>query len=158
MSEIVTFRGYGRVMILNETTSAIQVLLFGVVYLPSGFLGRLYTGFRLNQREIRVKLLTHLALPGVSGFSILFLAGFILGFLNLSVVDYAPDILFQLSGCVSGGCLGGYAMNCRSVESNNHYYLSPWIYEGIVRLLFRLWAFFHLNAYYSHTVMRICST
>jgi len=116
LSEIVTFLGYGGVMILDETTSAIQVLLLGVVYLPSGFLGGLYIGYRLNQRETRVKLLTHLALPSLAGFSILFLARFILGFLNLSVVDYATDILLPLSGCVIGGCLGGYAMNWPSEE------------------------------------------
>ena len=118
LSEIVAFLGYGGVMILDETTSAIQVLLFGVVYLPSGFLGGLYTGFRLNQDEMRVNLFTHQALLGVAGFSILFLARLILGFLSPSVVDYVTDILLPLSGCVLGGYLGGYAMNWPSEEES----------------------------------------
>jgi hypothetical protein len=94
-------------LVFDESVYALQLLLFGLVFLPSGFIGGLYTGHKVKENLHIV-----LVLPGLISF-ILFIFLF-----NFNLVG---GIMIQLSGYTLGSYLGGYTVNWplkKDVEEN----------------------------------------
>ncbi|MEM2110276.1 MAG: hypothetical protein QXX08_00140 [Candidatus Bathyarchaeia archaeon] len=94
-------------LVFDESIYALQLLLFGLVFLPSGFIGGLYTGHKVKEN-----LYIILVLPGLISFIL---------FIFLFNVDLIGGIMIQLSGNILGSYLGGYTMNWppkKDVEEN----------------------------------------
>jgi hypothetical protein len=99
------------VLVFQEAINALDIITFGVVYLPSGFLGGLYTGYKIKE-NLRVILL----FPGIIGFVILTLLKIFSGNMNPSNIKLMGDIFISLLGSVIGSYLGGYTMNWETEE------------------------------------------
>jgi len=95
----------------NEVKYGITLLTLATAYLPSGFFGGLYTGYRIKD-----SLRSILIFPALVGFTvfIVFLLLFGYGdFLNLLLQE---DILIALLGIVAGSYFGGYTINWKRGE------------------------------------------
>ncbi len=99
------------ILIFQETLNALEIITFGIVYLPSGFLGGIYTGYQISE-NLRIILL----FPGMIGFVILTLLKYFSGNINPSDINLMGDILIPLLGSVIGSFLGGYTINWESEE------------------------------------------
>jgi len=93
-------------LVFSEAAGAISLFLFGVSYLPSGFFGGLYVGYRLKEN-----LKIDLAFPGLIGVTVLVVLQFLSGNLNFLNLKFERDILIPLLGNVTGAYFGGYAIN-----------------------------------------------
>ncbi len=112
MERILIYFGVIGVIVFQEQFALARIIiLFGAVYLPSGFFGGLYTGYKVEEG-----LKTILAAPGVIGFSILTILTYFLGQFDPSSPDFAYRLILPLLGNIIGSYLGGYAMNWPSEE------------------------------------------
>jgi len=96
----------------NETTNAVYLLTLGIAYLPGGFLGGLYTGYRVKE-NLKIILLY----PALIGSAGLFALEFFTGYITISSVNLQNEILVPLLGAVAGSYLGGYTMNWKEEET-----------------------------------------
>jgi len=104
--------GYAGLLAFTEATNAMVLLMLGTVYLPSGFLGGLYTGYKINE-NIKIILL----FPAMIGFAGLIALRFFTGYLNLSIINLQNEIFIPILGNVVGAYLGGYTMNWEMEET-----------------------------------------
>jgi len=100
-------------MIFDQTMNAIYIMMFGIVHLPSGFCGGLYTGYKTKEN-----LKIALALPGIIGFVAMILLRYFYGYFDLSNIDWTKDILMPLVGNTIGAYLGGYTLNWPTEEES----------------------------------------
>jgi len=106
----------GVISFQDEFILATNVILFGAAYLPSGFIGGLYTGY---QTEENLKIT--LAISGVLGFVILTVLLFFLGQVSPANLDLVGRLILPFAGNVLGAYLGGYAMNWPSGEEEESF-------------------------------------
>ena len=106
-----TVGAYGLLAFYKEVEPALILFLVAIVYLPSGFLGGLYTGYKIRE-NLRIVLLY----PSLIGFAILLILQLYFGVLDLSSPNLARDILVPLVGSIVGSYLGGYTMNWKTEE------------------------------------------
>jgi len=104
-SVLINYGNIG-VLVFDEAVNAVQIFAFGLAYLPSCFVGGLYTGYKIK-KNLRIVLV----LPGIIGFALSTLFGFLSGGLNLTSTNFARNIVVPLMGSVIGSYLGGYTMN-----------------------------------------------
>lgn len=115
LERLLIFFGVVGVTVFEEPfTIAKSILLFGIVYLPGGFCGGLYTGYQVEEN-----LKTILAIPGIIGFSALTFSMHFLGYLNLSNMYSVIEVFLSLLGNLIGAYLGGYTMNWPSGEEES---------------------------------------
>ncbi|GEM_PF-814343 len=94
-------------LILYPEIAAVSVILsFAVIYMPSGFCGGLYTGYRIKE-NLRIILL----IPALLGFLFIILILFWLFPKYRLLINPIRDILIPLIGIITGSYLGGYSMN-----------------------------------------------
>lgn len=96
---------YG-LMSFQEITNAMLLLMFGAAYLPSGFIGGLYTGHRIKE-NLRIILL----FPALIGFAGMIALHSSIEGVNISNLDLQREIIIPLIGDIIGTYLGGYTMN-----------------------------------------------
>lgn len=106
-----TVGAYGLLAFYKEVEPALILFLVAIVYLPSGFLGGLYTGYKIKE-NLRIVLLY----PSLIGFAILLILQLYFGVLDLSSPNLARDILVPLVGSIVGSYLGGYTVNWETEE------------------------------------------
>jgi hypothetical protein len=116
--QILNTFGYLGLNAFDETLTASQILMFGIIFLPSGFVGGLYVGYRLRENQIEGNPLLVLVLPSVVGFALFLVGGVILGYLNVLALNLATEIFMPLAGNIIGGYLGGYTMNWSTEEKS----------------------------------------
>jgi len=112
LQQILINSGCFGVVSFEEFAIARDIIMFGVVYLSSGFCGGLYTGYQTDE-NLRIVLL----IPGVIGFIAVIILTYFLGYLNLSNMNFIiKSVILPLIGNVIGAYLGGYTMNWPSEE------------------------------------------
>lgn len=94
----------------DEIKYALSLISFGLAYLPSGFLGGLYTGYKIKE-NLRVILL----IPPLIGFVGLMIVNYFMGRLLMDL-SVALVVAMTLCGQVMGSYLGGYTMNWEKEE------------------------------------------
>ena len=102
--QILVFLGIIGVMAFDSFRIAHAIIIFGIAYLICGFLGGLYTGYRV---EIRLNLF--LFITASIGFISFVLLSYYLGHLTLPNV-YIDVIIPALAGIFIGVYLGGYTI------------------------------------------------
>jgi len=108
---LVSSMGSAGVLIFDQAVSAFYIIMFGIVYLPSGFCGGLYTGYK-TEEDLKIAL----AVTGIIGFVILTILSFYSGSVNLSSIQLVNQVLVPLSGMVIGAYLGGYTISWETEE------------------------------------------
>jgi len=108
---LIYFGVIGVVMFQEQFALARGMVMLGTVYLPGGFFGGLYTGYKVEEG-----LRTILAVPGAIGFVVLTILTYLLGQFDPSSIDFAYRLLFPSLGNIVGSYLGGYAMNWPTEE------------------------------------------
>jgi len=98
-------------LVFEEVTLAVSIINFGITYLPGGFCGGLYTGYRIKE-NLRIMLL----FPGIIGFVAFILLRYFTGYLTLSNLSIEKEILVPLAGHIIGVYLGGYTINWKKKE------------------------------------------
>ncbi len=103
---LLTGAGNLGVLVFEDASIALQIMVFGLVFLPSGLAGGIYIGYKVkdNPRVIY-------ALPGITGFVLFSVLSLFSGGLNLYSLDIVKSILVPFSGNIIGSYLGGYTMN-----------------------------------------------
>jgi len=96
---------------LKETVNAMLLLLFGTAYLPSGFTGGLYIGYKIK-KNLRIILI----FPALIGFIGMITLRFFTGYLDFSRLNLQQEILIPLLGNILGTYLGGYTINWEKEE------------------------------------------
>lgn len=99
---------YG-VLAYEEAQNAYYIIRLGSVYLPSGFFGGLYTGYKVKER---LKLI--IIFPSTAGFLFFFVLQFFLGYIGSAVLTFlnlAKLIVIPLIVSIFGSYLGGYTIN-----------------------------------------------
>jgi hypothetical protein len=104
--EFFMINGSFGLLIFPETIIASDIFLLAFVYLPSGFLGGIYTGYKISE-NLRVFLF----IPGLISFIILTIIAYVSGAINPSAIDLIGELLIPLLGSVIGSYLGGYTIN-----------------------------------------------
>jgi hypothetical protein len=100
------------IQIFNETRYALLLFMFGLSYLPGGFLGGIYTSYQLRDfLEKKSELKYYLILPGVIAFLILIVVRFVFGYLDFTTLLIPDDIIVPLIGSLIGVYLGGFSLN-----------------------------------------------
>jgi len=102
--QILVFLGIIGVMAFDSFRIAHAIIIFGIAYLICGFLGGLYTGYRV---EVRLNLF--LFITASIGFISFVLLSYYLGHLTLPNV-YVDVIIPALAGSFIGVYLGGYTI------------------------------------------------
>jgi len=102
--QILVFLGIIGVMAFDSFKIAHAIIIFGIAYLICGFLGGLYTGYRV---EARLNLF--LFITASTGFIFFLLLSYYLGHLTLPNV-YIDVIIPALAGSFIGVYLGGYTI------------------------------------------------
>jgi len=103
---LVNFNSLGLLSFAEVGSEAMALLSLGIIYLPSGFLGGLYTGYRIDENPK-----FPLIISGLIGSAVLIILKYFTGYLdvsNLSIFVY--EFAFPLLGNVVGTYLGGYTM------------------------------------------------
>ena len=103
---LLTGAGNLGVLIFEDAAAALQIMVFGLVFLPSGMAGGIYIGYKVkdNPRVIY-------ALPGITGFVLFSVLSLFSGGINLYNLDIVKSILVPFSGNIIGSYMGGYTMN-----------------------------------------------
>jgi len=109
---LISLNVIGVMVFTEQFTLARNIFLFGVVYLSSGYCGGLYTGYQVEEEDLKIVL----AVCGVVGFVAFLVLYYFLGYLELSSLDVLGQVIFPLVGCVAGSYLGGYTLNWPSPE------------------------------------------
>lgn len=95
------------VLIFERAQTGYYMISLGLTYLPSGFLGGLYFG-----RKIEEKMKIYLAFPSIIGFTLSLLLEY---YLKLSP-DYLRGLIIPFLTLAAGSYLGGYTINWRVEE------------------------------------------
>lgn len=95
------------VLIFEKAQTGYYIITLGLAYLPSGFLGGLYFG-----RKIEEKMEIYLAFPSVIGFIISLLLEYYLGLRP----DYLRGLIIPFLTLAAGSYLGGYTISWRIEE------------------------------------------
>mgnify|MGYP001118821641 CR=1 FL=1 len=98
----------------SESVNALSLFLLGTTYLPSGFLGGLYTGYKIKEN-----LTIILVIPALIGVLGLIALRFFTGYINLSSFNFQNEVFIPFLGGVIGVFLGGYAMNWETEEAES---------------------------------------
>ncbi len=101
------------VLIFSDAATGMQMLSFGLAFLPAGFVGGLYGGFKIKEN-----LRFTLGLPGIIGFIINIAMTLFGGGLSVLILDPLRTIIIPLTGDVLGSYLGGYMINWTSRETH----------------------------------------
>jgi len=105
---------YG-VLAYEEALNAYYIIRLGSIYLPSGFLGGLYTGYK-----IREKLKLIMIFPCVIGFLLVLLlqyfSGYLISMILASLSDLMKTIIVPIIISLGGSYLGGYTLNWQVEE------------------------------------------
>jgi len=111
--QMLLFRlGYLSLWFFSESVDAIGLLMLAMAYLPAGFVGGLFTGYRIKE-NLRFVLL----IPGLIGFVGLIVVRYVTGNMNLQSLNVQLEILVPLLGSVIGAYLGGYTLNWEMKET-----------------------------------------
>ena len=95
----------------RDAIFAISVMGLGIVYIPAGLCGGLYTGYRLNENLIYI-----LCIPALIAFSAIFGLS-LFGGIPISAPEYIiSEMVIPLVGLLSGCYAGGYIMNWKDIE------------------------------------------
>jgi len=109
--------GIGGVLAYEEAQNAYYIIILGATYLSSGFLGGLYTGYKIKEK---LKLI--MMFPSIIGFPLTFIPYYFFGY-QVTLFSYlTPAGLASLSNLtkiiiipmlisLSGSYLGGYTIN-----------------------------------------------
>jgi len=95
-------------LIFEEARIGYYLITLGLTYLPSGFLGGLYAGYKIKDN-----LKVNLIFPGFIGFA--FSASLEYFYMGLRA-DYMMGLLIPILVIFSGTYLGGYTINWRVEE------------------------------------------
>jgi len=104
--------GWLGLLAFSEGTNAMLLLVLATAYLPSGFCGGLYTGYKIKE-NLRIIFV----LPALIGLTGLIALRFFSGTFNLSYLNIQNEVLIPLLGNVVGAYLGVYTMNWRTEEA-----------------------------------------
>jgi len=107
LQRILMTLGILTVTVFEPFAIAKTAIAFALVYLTSGFLGGLYTGYS-TEKDIKIAAL----ITGVIGFVGFILLLFLYGRLNLNMkgTDYLDFLILPLMGNIIGAFLGGYTI------------------------------------------------
>jgi hypothetical protein len=108
---LVFFNIIGVMFYQEQYGLARSIIMFGSLYLLSGFCGGIYAGYKVENG-----LSVILAIPGLIGFTTLALLSFFLGQFDVSGLNILNLFLIPLLGDVIGSYLGGYAISWPSRE------------------------------------------
>lgn len=95
------------VLIFEGAQTGYYIISLGLTYLPSGFLGGLYFG-----RKIEERIEIYLALPSIIGFILSLSLEYYLGLRP----DYLRGLIIPFLTLAAGSYLGGYTINWRIEE------------------------------------------
>jgi len=105
---------YG-VLAYEEAQNAYYIIRLGTIYLPSGFFGGLYTGYKIKEK---LKLI--MMFPSITGFLLVLIIQYFLGYMTLiisaSLLNLAKIIAIPFIVSLSGSYLGGYTINWQVEE------------------------------------------
>ncbi len=90
----------------TESMNATSLFILGTAYIPSGFFGGLYTGYKIKE-NLRITFL----FPALIGSAGLVILRFLSGYTSFSILNLQQEFLIPILGNVVGSYLGGYAMN-----------------------------------------------
>jgi len=100
---------YG-VLAYKEAQNAYYIIRLGTIYLSSGFLGGLYTGYKIKEK---LKLI--MIFPSIIGFLLVFILQYFFGYLTPAVLASLSNstkiIVAPMLVSLSGSYLGGYTIN-----------------------------------------------
>lgn len=102
---------FGLLSFVEEVRPAVVALLMVVIHLPSGFLGGLYTGYKIKE-NLRIILIY----PSVIGVAALAIVQLYFHAIDLSFEGLGREVFLPLLGNIAGSYLGGYTMNWESEE------------------------------------------
>jgi len=105
---------YG-VFAYEEAQNAYYIIRLGSIYLPSGFFGGLYAGYKIKEK---LKLI--LMFPCIIGFLFVLLlqyfSGYLISIFLASPLDLMKIIVIPIIISLGGSYLGGYAINWQVEE------------------------------------------
>jgi len=104
LQQLLIYQGIAGVIAFDSFKTAKTLILFGAAYLPCGFLGGLYTGYK--SKEVSSLLLFITSAVGIVSFTLLL---FFWGGLG-SLTYYNEVLISALIGNLVGVHLGGYTM------------------------------------------------
>ncbi len=100
--------------VFEEAQNGYYIIRLGALYLVSGFLSGLYTGY-----QIKEKLKINMIFPSITGFAFLMAFRYFSGYLGISNVEvFLRAILMPLIVTTSGVYLGGYTLNWHIEEES----------------------------------------
>lgn len=109
MDLILRALGIYGVMAYQEGRDAFFLIRLGAVYLTSGFLGGLYTGYRIKESLKKI-----LVFPAIVCFLGIIVLQLITGYMSLifsTATYFIKSIVMPLSILIAGSYLGGYTLN-----------------------------------------------
>ncbi len=95
----------------DASRTAMLLIISGSAYLPGGFIGGLYAGYKVRENPRLTSLI-----PGLIGFLSLILVQYASGILNPSEMDMFREIVAPSISILLGSYLGGYTVNWRPGE------------------------------------------
>lgn len=101
-------KSYGSlgVFIFEEARNGYYLIRLGLIYLPAGFLGGLYLGYKVKE-----KLKVNMVFPSLIGFALFLIYLVAVGYPIMGIENILKGILIPLFTSTSGSYLGGYTLN-----------------------------------------------
>lgn len=101
-------KSYGSlgVFIFEEARNGYYLIRLGLIYLPAGFLGGFYLGYKVKER-----LKVNMVFPSVIGFTLFILYLTVVGYQIVGMEHVLKGILIPLFTSIGGSYLGGYTLN-----------------------------------------------
>mgnify|MGYP000728175773 CR=1 FL=1 len=103
------------VRIFNEALLAMTLILLGTAYIPAGFCGGIYLGYKVK-KNLRAVLLFSALIGCVILFLIMHLFGFIITYKIEVEQEIIIPIFTPLLGVIVGTYLGGYSVEWEKLE------------------------------------------
>ncbi|MEM2341313.1 MAG: hypothetical protein QXX94_01510 [Candidatus Bathyarchaeia archaeon] len=94
------------ILIFDEARLAYNLIKIGCAYLPAGFLGGLFVGYR-DKENLKIILL----FPSIIGFIFWAILNYFFGYWGFIPVDYLNMVIMPLFSLTAGAYLGGYTVN-----------------------------------------------
>ncbi len=100
-------------LVFSEVTTALSILMLATAYLPSGFCGGLYTGYKIKE-NLRIILI----FPALIGFAGLLILRIPSGYGDLSNLNIVGEIFMPLSASIAGSYVGGYTISPKEEKTD----------------------------------------